>query len=117
MAEHICRKILAVDEFYFAQRPILGRGRGCAATWKANKNGRASEIVSTFIPEYEFPGVSAALEGFDPFFFSMRTLSVAKKKDDIQNWEHFLRNMRSVIRNSVNLKNGLLPHYEMQGMS
>lgn len=83
VAEHICRKILAVDEFYFAQRPILGRGRGCAATWKANKNGRASEIVSTFIPEYEFPGVSAALEGFDPFYFSMRTLSVAKKKDDI----------------------------------
>lgn len=74
VAEHICRKILAVDEFYFAQRPILGRGRGCAATWKANKNGCASEIVSTFIPEYEFPGVSAALEGFDPFFFSMRTL-------------------------------------------
>lgn len=85
VAEHICRKILAVDEFYFAQRPILGRGRGCAATWKANKNGRASEIVSTFIPEYEFLGVSAALEGFDPFFFSMRTLSVAKKKDDIIN--------------------------------
>ena len=25
VAEHICRKILAVDEFYFAQRPILGR--------------------------------------------------------------------------------------------
>ena len=79
-AEHICRKILAVDEFYFAQRPILGRGRGCAATWKANANGRASEISSTFIPEYEFPGVSAALEGFDPFYFSMRTLSVLKNK-------------------------------------
>ena len=61
VAEHICRKILAVDEFYFAQRPILGRGRGCAATWKANKNGRASEIVSTFIPEYEFPRVSVVL--------------------------------------------------------
>lgn len=83
VAEHICRKILAVDEFYFAQRPILGRGRGCAATWNANSNGRANEILSTFIPEYEFPGVSAALEGLDPFFFSMRTLSVAKKKDDI----------------------------------
>lgn len=92
VAEHICRKILAVDEFYFAQRPILGRGRGCAATWKANKNGRASEIVSTFIPEYEFPGVSAALEGFDPFFFSMRTLSVAKKKDDIINRLNVLAN-------------------------
>ena len=83
VAEHICRKILAVDEFYFAQRPILGRGRGCAATWNANENGRATEILSTFIPEYEFPGVSAALEGFDPFYFSMRTLSVSKKKDDI----------------------------------
>lgn len=83
VAEHICRKILAADEFYFAQRPILGRGRGCAAIWKANENGRATEICSTFIPEYEFPGVSAALEGFDPFYFSMRTLSVAKKKDDI----------------------------------
>ena len=83
VAEHICRKILAVDEFYFAQRPILGRGRGCAATWNANENGRATEILSAFIPEYEFPGVSAALEGFDPFYFSMRTLSVSKKKDDI----------------------------------
>lgn len=82
-AEHICREILATDEFYFAQRPILGRGRGCAATWKADTNGRASAIESTFIPEYEFPGVSAALEGVDPFYFSMRTLSVAKKKDDI----------------------------------
>lgn len=82
-AEHICREILATDEFYFAQRPILGRGRGCAATWKAAANGRVSAIESTFIPEYEFPGVSAALEGFDPFYFSMRTLSVAKKKDDI----------------------------------
>lgn len=83
VAEHICRKILAVDEFYFAQRPILGRGRGCAATWTANKNGRATEIASSFIPEYEFPGVSAALEGFDSFYFSMRTLSVTKKKNDI----------------------------------
>ena len=41
------------------------------------------KLYRHFIPEYEFPGVSAALEGFDPFFFSMRTLSVAKKKDDI----------------------------------
>lgn len=84
-AEHICREILAADEFYFAQRPILGRGRGCAATWKADENGRAATIESTFIPEYEFPGVSAALKGFDPFYFSMRKLSVAKKKDDIIN--------------------------------
>jgi len=83
VAEHICREVLAEDEFYFAQRPILGRGRGCAATWNACDNGRASYIESSFIPEYEFAGVSAALEGFDPFFFSMRRLGIAKKKDDI----------------------------------
>lgn len=82
-AEHICREILAADEFYFAQRPIFGRGRGCAATWTADGNGRASLIESTFIPEYEFPGVSAALKGFDQFYFSMRSLSVSKRKDDI----------------------------------
>lgn len=84
-AEHICREILAADEFYFAQRPIFGRGRGCAATWTADGNSRASIVESTFIPEYEFPGVSASLKGFDQFYFSMRTLSVAKKKDDIIN--------------------------------
>ena len=32
IAEHICREVLAADEFYFEQRPILGRGRGCAAS-------------------------------------------------------------------------------------
>lgn len=58
---YICRKILAVDEFYFAQRSILERKRGCAATGKANKNGRDSEITSTFFPEYEFPSVSVVL--------------------------------------------------------
>lgn len=83
LAEHICREVLAVDEFYFAQRPIFGRGRGCAATWAADNENRASQIESTFIPQYEFPGVSAALDGFDPLFFSMRDLSVIKNKDDI----------------------------------
>lgn len=83
VAEHICREVLAEDEFYFAQRPILGRGRGCAATWNADSNGRAASIESSFIPEYEFAGVSAALKGFDPFHFSMRSLSRSKKKDDI----------------------------------
>ena len=85
VAEHICREVLAEDEFYFAQRPILGRGRGCAATWNADTTGRAKQIESSFIPEYEFAGVSAALEGFDPFYFSMRSLGIPKKKDDIIN--------------------------------
>lgn len=83
VAEHICREVLAIDEFYFAQRPILGRGRGCAATWLGTKDGRATSVSSDFIPQYEFPGVSAALEGFDAFYFSMRAMSSVKKKEDI----------------------------------
>ena len=83
IAEHICREVLSTDEFYFEQRPILGRGRGCAATWGSAQNGKTTYVESDFIPQYEFPGVSAALEGFDQYFFSMRSMSVAKKKEEI----------------------------------
>ena len=83
IAEHICRKVLAADEFYFEQRPIMGRGRGCAASWGKVVNGRTAYVKSDFIPQYEFPGVSAALPGFDKFFFSMRFMSVKKKKEEI----------------------------------
>ena len=83
MAEHICREILEVDEFYYEQRPVFGRGRGCAVVWESDNN-RAAKVVSTaFIPEYEFPGVSAALEGFDKFYFSMRLLGQANKREVI----------------------------------
>ena len=80
IAEHICRKILASDEFYFEQRPIMGRGRGCAAVWETPVDGRTTCVKSAFIPEYEFPGVSAALDGFDRYFFSTFTMSVKSKK-------------------------------------
>lgn len=80
IAEHICRKILASDEFYFEQRPIMGRGRGCAAVWNTPVDGRTTYVKSAFIPEYEFPGVSAALDGFDRYFFSTFTMSVKSKK-------------------------------------
>ena len=83
IAEHICRKVLAADEFYFEQRPIMGRGRGCAASWGKVVNGRTAYVRSNFIPQYEFPGVSAALPSFDKFFFSMRFMSVKKKKEEI----------------------------------
>ena len=85
VAEHICREILATDEFYFEQRPILGRGRGCAASWGKEIDGRTDYIQSDFIPQYEFPGVSAVIEGFDSFFFSMISLSQKNKKEDIIN--------------------------------
>lgn len=82
IAEHICREILAADEFYFAQRPILGRGRGCAAVWDKPVNGKTTSISTAFIPEYEFPGVSAALDGFDQYYFSTLTMSKKAKKDE-----------------------------------
>lgn len=81
IAEHICRDVLAADEFYYGQRPILGRGRGCAAVWGNVIDGKSSFVASEFIPEYEFPGVSAALEGVDQFFFSMRFLSKKANKE------------------------------------
>lgn len=83
IAENICRELLAADEFYFEQRPILGRGRGCAATWGEPVKGRARYVKSDFIPQYEFPGVSAALENFDKFYFSMRFMSKPASKDAI----------------------------------
>ena len=83
VAEHVCREVLEPDEFYFEQRPILGRGRGCAAIWGDVVDGKAEWVQSDFIPQYEFPGVSPALKGLDRAFFSMRVLAAAKRKDDI----------------------------------
>ncbi len=80
IAEHICREVLSPDEFYFEQRPILGRGRGCAASWAKPVNGRSNLIQSEFIPQYEFPNVSAVLEGLDERYFSMRLMSSKKQK-------------------------------------
>ncbi len=83
IAENICRNILAKDEFYFEQRPIFGRGRGCATAWERPIDGKTSFVKSDFIPQYEFPGVSAVIRGLDPFFFSMISLSQKNKKDEI----------------------------------
>ena len=83
VAENICRSVLESDEFYFEQRPILGRGRGCTATWGDVLEGKTAWVQSDFIPQYEFPGVSPALEGFDQTLFSMRALAASKRKNDI----------------------------------
>ncbi len=85
IAENICRDVLAKDEFYYEQRPILGRGRGCAATWGQPIDGKSSFVKTDFIPQYEFPGVSASIKGFDPFFFSMISLALKNRKEEIIN--------------------------------
>ena len=97
IAEHICRNVLATDEFYFEQRPIMGRGRGCAAVWGNTENGRTNYVESAFIPEYEYPGVSAALKGFSSEYFSTWQMASKGKKahtlhklntlaDSYENW-------------------------------
>ena len=82
IAEHICRGIIAEDELYYEKRPILGRGRGCAAVWDPPVDGRTTSVKSAFIPEYEIPGVSAALDGFDKFYFSTLSMSQNARKDE-----------------------------------
>lgn len=82
IAEHICRHVLATDEFYFEQRPIMGRGRGCAAVWGKTGNGRTDYVESAFIPEYEYPGVSAALKGFSPTYFSTWQMAAKGRKSE-----------------------------------
>lgn len=85
IAEHICRDVLSADEFYFEQRPIMGRGRGCATAWGKTENGRTDYVEAAFIPEYEYPGVSAALKGFSPTYFSTWQMAAkAKKAETIQ---------------------------------
>jgi len=83
VAEHVCREVLQKDEFYFEQRPIFSRGRGCAAIWEAPVDARTTSVCTAFIPQHEFAGVSSTLEGFDKFFFSMRFLGRKAKKDEI----------------------------------
>lgn len=83
VAEHICRKVLAADEFYFEQRPILARGRGCSTTWGNVIDGKSSFVSTNFIPQYELPGVSASLEELDKFYFSMRLMSKVSNKDEV----------------------------------
>lgn len=82
VAEHICRNVLAADEFYFEQRPIIGRGRGCAATWGNTEDGRTDYVESAFIPEYEYPSVSAALKGFAPTYFSTWQMAAKGNKSE-----------------------------------
>lgn len=89
-AERICREILESDEFYYEQRPVFARGRGCAVVWENSNKINAEKIATNFIPEYEFAGVSAALEGFDKFYFSMRLFGQSSKHDEVLERLHTL---------------------------
>ena len=81
--EHLCRDRLAQDEFYYEQRPIFARGRGCAAVWKNQDISSAYSIGTTFIPEYEIPGVSADLLCFEKNIFSTSNMINPTKNEEI----------------------------------
>lgn len=83
--EHKCRERLAPDEFYYEQRPVFARGRGCAAEWENEGINAANLINTTFIPEYEMPGVSADLNCFEKNIFSTSAMINPTKKDEINN--------------------------------
>lgn len=70
-AESICRQITEAEEHFYSERPIFGRGRGCAASWDPFAREVIKHIHTSFIPEYEIPGVSPNIEGFDKNHFWM----------------------------------------------
>jgi hypothetical protein len=78
--EYKCRYEIS-DEYLYESRPIFGRGHNCAANWENNVKNDVIRIYSQFIPEYEIPGVSPKLEGFEEGFFSMKLFMQPKKKD------------------------------------
>lgn len=82
IAEQTCGNGFTTEELYYEQRPIMGRGRGCAATWGEIKNGRTNYVESTFIPEYEYPGVSTELKDFPPGYFSARQMAAEGGKTE-----------------------------------
>ena len=85
LPEHKCRQRLAQDEFYYEQRPIFARGRGCSAEWVNNNINFAKEVKTTFIPEYEIPGVNADLDCFEKGFFSTNFFINPQNKSEINN--------------------------------
>lgn len=102
-AENICRDSLANEEYLYSQRPVFARGRGCAVTWNNLSNDETDYIKTTFIPEHEICGVSAAFEEFPKDYFSTLFFARSSNKEKIierlhgltssyENWINDLKN-------------------------
>ena len=79
-AESICRQITEAEEHFYSESPIFGRGRGCAASWDPFAREVITHIHTSFIPEYEIPGVSPNIEGFDKNHFWMMFMAKPRNK-------------------------------------
>lgn len=81
LPEHLCRKNELKDEFYYENRAVYARGRGCAASWDGCEDGNNVKYVKTmFIPDYEINSVSPSVDGFEKNTFSMKFMSEEKNK-------------------------------------
>lgn len=80
-AENICRDSLAEGEYLYSQRPVFARGRGCSVFWNNLTNEETDFIKTTFIPEHEICGVSAAFEEFPSDYFSTLFFAKSSNKD------------------------------------
>lgn len=81
--EHICRRQELEDEFYYVNRAVFARGRGCAATWhKVKGELYARSVKTSFIPDYEINGVSPIIAGFAEHTFSMRFMGQEKNRKE-----------------------------------
>lgn len=81
VSEAECKSILSEEEFFYRKRPIFGRGRGCSAMWYSDDNKRATKIYTSFIPEYELPGVGSSIHDFDKLHFLMSFMAKPANKD------------------------------------
>ena len=92
------------DEYFYKEKPIFARGRGCAAVWK-NADGFCNKVETEFIPEQEINAVSADFDEFkdNPTFFSTLKYSLYKNKEqnisdlkqlalEYQKWINVLKN-------------------------
>ncbi len=80
ISESFARNNSYSDEYYYMEKPIFARGRGCAATWE-NIGLACHKIGTEYIPEEEINKVSADFDEFVPNFFSTYKFSVSKNKE------------------------------------
>ena len=83
LPEHLCRKNELKDEFYYENRAVYARGRGCAASWGVDEGSDNAKYVKTmFIPDYEINSVSPSVDGFEKNTFSMKFMADEKNKSE-----------------------------------
>lgn len=113
--EYMCRNTELEEEFYYKNRPVYARGRGCAATWNKHEDELyAYQINSAFIPDYEISGVSTEIKGMPQNALSMLYFGMADKKENALNILNQLSSLygdwiNSVLENNPELGKSI-PH-------